>query len=242
VALRQAAVRLGTKTLSRSDYQRAREEIVALTQDPAARRKVERAMPTLTSIETVLAQNAMDWEDGVTMVGLNAHEARSVAGMSIDAAVRAFLAEIGKLPRSANQLRNWTRERSVSLAQASAAEFKSALANIQQHTDGTVPVAKPRDHRRSEAQAPAAVAGPPARSAEWRKPQVIAGLAKAIRILGPGAQLTQRSLKEIARSHPGQGIPSWSPVHRCLTKQHPGETWDEWRRQAEQLAGGPATA
>jgi hypothetical protein len=75
-----------------------------------------------------------------------------------------------------------------------------------------------------------------ARRRECNKDEIIAGLARAIHLLGRGGQLTQRTLKTLAAEHPDQRIPSWSSVDRCRRRHHPGERWADWRREAQQLA------
>lgn len=49
-------------------------------------------------------------------------------------------------------------------------------------------------------------------------------------------QLDQRSLKRIAADRRDLPIPSYSTVNRHLRNHHPDETWEQWRREAEQLA------
>jgi len=225
-AMRQAATRLSAGTLNRGDYQRARQQILAGTRKPPARRVAERAMPTLTSIETVLAQNQMSWDDGLNMAGLQPPPAAgSVAGLDEEAATRAFVADIGKLPANGTQIRKWAASRGVSLQHhLVSARLKDAANLIQAETDEPIQVAGRGEHHTASTDGAGADA-PARRVREWAKPQVIAGMAKAITLLGPGQQLTQRSIKEVARDHPGQGIPSWSVVHRCRTRHHREETW-----------------
>lgn len=75
----------------------------------------------------------------------------------------------------------------------------------------------------------------PRRKTEWTRESCIEGMAKAIVLYVPAGQhLTQDVLKEIAKAHPREGIPSYSIVHRRAPKV--GETFEDWRREAYKLA------
>jgi hypothetical protein len=62
-------------------------------------------------------------------------------------------------------------------------------------------------------------------------------MARAARLLAPGQQLDQRTLKRLAQDHPHAGIPSYSTINR-LVRSHPAEGFDTWRRESERLARG----
>lgn len=241
VALRQAAVRLGQEGLSRTDYRKARERIVAGARGTRSAGRVERMMPELTQIETVLGQNKMSWDDGLRMAGLELPERTDNSGLDERGALGAFIEDLGKLPRSAKHLLDWARDRKVSVKYPKRAKFEAAVAEItrQRKRDGlpALLVAERKEHR---AVAATETSGPAARTPEWEKPEIIVGLARAIRILGPGKQLTQRALKAVAEAHPGQGIPSWSPVDRRRRTHHPDESWRDWVAEATAVANGPA--
>jgi hypothetical protein len=66
---------------------------------------------------------------------------------------------------------------------------------------------------------------------DWDKDSFVAGLEKAIPHLGPGEHLTQRTVKRIARDHPGEGIPSYSTIYRRAPDL--GTTFDELCEEAE---------
>jgi len=72
----------------------------------------------------------------------------------------------------------------------------------------------------------------------WNRAKAIEGLARAVQLLGPGEQLSQRTLKRIAAGHPHEPIPSWSTVDRTRRRDDPNATWDDWRRAAEELDSG----
>jgi hypothetical protein len=61
-------------------------------------------------------------------------------------------------------------------------------------------------------------------------------MAIAVELLGPGAQLDQRSLKRVAAEHRDRPIPSYSVVNRHLRRHYPDETWEQWRGEAQQRA------
>jgi hypothetical protein len=62
-------------------------------------------------------------------------------------------------------------------------------------------------------------------------PLLIAGGSPLARTDHPGFEVSAK---------PGLAhIPSWSSVDRCRGRQHPDETWEQWRREAEQLARNP---
>lgn len=140
--------------------------------------------------------------------------------------MRAFAAELAAVPRSAEQLREWGQLRKYSMAKPPAAATNAAIAAFQaERADAGLPALPvcARGAHRVKAAGGTGDAGPARRTHEWKKPEVIAGMARAIRILGFGKQLTQDRLKQIAKENPGRGIPSWSSVDR--RREHPGETW-----------------
>lgn len=241
LALRQAAVRLDQQDLDRSDYTRAREQILA----PSARTRhahiAEKAVPSLTQIEEVLRQNDMSWEDAVRRAGLRVPNINKGAhGLGIREAVEAFVKDTGKLPRDSQQIRHWARERRVSLrrrtgeqfgaltkqaiaelvaARKAAGEPELAVADVHEQFTGTEPVTDKRPTKK-----------------DWTRESLIAGMALATRELPPGEVLSQRALKRIAAQRRDLPIPSYSVINRHLRKDYPAETWEEWRQAAARLA------
>lgn len=237
-AMRQAAVRLDKPAITRTDYRRGRDQILAGARDRAARAIAERALPELTQIETVLGQHDMSWDDALIHAGLQLPEPSAGSrGLDVGVALRVFAEQSGKLPRSANQLVAWANAQKVSIRRPPRARFEQAVTELQAGRAAAgqpeLPVAGRGEHR----DAPGVPVGSPAaRKRQWSKAEIIIGLARAIHLLGRGGQLTQRTLKDLAADHSGHGIPSWSSVDRCRRRHHPDETWVQWRHEAEQLA------
>lgn len=148
----------------------------------------------------------MSWEDGLVFAGLDLPDRPDNRGADELAATRAFVEELGKVPRSAKQLRQWAQDRKRSIRMPLRAALDAAVAEIQseQAAKGqpALTIAEPGDHRAATRPAATPTNGRPARTREWETPEIILGLARAIRILGPGRQLTQRKLKESRRSIP----------------------------------------
>lgn len=151
----------------------------------------------------------------------------------------AFAAELNSTPRSVKQLKEWAARRGLSLAMFPTADMRAvnrALA-AKRAARGLppLPVCLPGGQR----VAPPAgepPAGPVRRSGNWKKPEIIVGLAVAIRKLGSASSSRKARLKQIARENPGAGIPSWSVVDRCRRREHPGESWHDWVMEATSLA------
>jgi hypothetical protein len=236
-ALRQAAMRLGKPGIDRSDYRRGRQQILTATRRGPARKTALRALPDLTQIETVLGQHDMTWDDLLAFAGLELAKRPENSGLDELSALRVFVEHVGRLPDSATQMRNWARASGVSVKKPAPAAFKAAVAQVtaERAAAGEPPLTRAARGERIDP-APAAANGTRARKMDWDRPQIIAGLAKTIRILD-GKQLTQRALKEIARDHPD--IPSYSQVDRCRRRHYPDETWDAWIAEATALARSP---
>jgi hypothetical protein len=241
LALRQAAVRLDQQELDRSDYTRARKQILA----PSARTRhahiAEKAIPSLTQVEEVLRQNDMSWEDVVRRAGLRVPTtSKGTHGLLIREAVAAFVEDTGKLPRGSGQVRDWASARSVPLrrshgeqlagptehaiaeivaARKAAGEPELPVADVHEQFTGTRPVTDKRPQKK-----------------DWNRESLITGMALATRELPPGAVLSQRELKRIAAHRRDLPIPSYSVINRHLRRSHPGETWEEWRDEAARLA------
>lgn len=241
VALCQAAHRLGQPSVNRSDYTRARELILASSRRTRHAAIAERAMPQLTQIEELLRRNKLTWEQAVRQAGLEGPPRVDQRGLSLEDAVGAFIDDVGRLPRHLHQLRAWARARGVSLEHirtGGAPEFRQASAAVieQRKRDGlpAVDLAPTKTQFTRSDDQPAG--GPPARRRFWTRATLIEGMALAVELLGPGRQLDQRSLKQIAAERRDLPIPSYSVVHRYLRKHHPDESWEQWRSEAEQLA------
>jgi hypothetical protein len=231
--LRHAARSLDKRGIHRSDYVRARKEMLAATRRTRARAAGERAMPALTQIETVLAQHEMSWEDALEVAGLELPARFDDSGLDAEAGVRAFVENVGSLPRSANQLREWAQATGASIGNLRWAAVQQATALVQrEHTVSSKPplaIANLGEHLAGDRRANRN--GRPTRKREWGKPDVLAGLTLAVTMLD-GQQLTQRSLKQLVKDNPGCGVPSWSSVDRCL-RANAGDTWEQYRRDAE---------
>jgi hypothetical protein len=239
MALRQAAHRLGQPSVNRSDYTRARELILASSRRTRHAAIAERAMPQLTQIEELLRRNKLTWEQAVRQAGLAAPPRVEHRGLPLEDAVRAFIDDTGTLPRHFEQLRKWSAAKGLAI-QWTRAPGKSAQAAIAavvaQRRAAGLPDLQPADHHMQFARAGATVDGPARRHGVWTRERLIEGMALAVELLGRGQQLDQRSLKRLARDRRDLPIPSYSTVHRYLRVHHPDESWEQWRREAEQLA------
>jgi hypothetical protein len=240
VALRQAAVRLEQSTLTRADYQRGREMIVAASHRTRHAAIAQRAMPELSQIDSLLRRYRLTWEQALEQAGLQAAERVVERGMALEDAVQGFVEDTGHLPRTRRHLWDWAAQRGIALARIPQAKvrIKAAVDEIarQRARDG-LPALTPLvaadvqlAGRAGERQ------GPPARRYRWTRATLIAGLALAMAQLEPGQELDQRTLKRIAAARSDLPIPSYSVVNRHLRKHHPGETWEQWRREAEAIA------
>jgi hypothetical protein len=190
-------------------------------------------MPALTQIETVLAQHEMSWEDALEAAGLEPPARFDDSGLDAEAGVRAFVENVGALPRSASQLREWAQATGTSIENLLWPAVQKATALVQrEHTASGKPplaVAKLGEHLAGDSST--SRNDRPSRKREWDKQQVLAGLTLAVTMLD-GQQLTQRSLKQLVKDNPGCGVPSWSSVDRCL-RANAGDTWEQYRRDAE---------
>lgn len=242
IALRQAAHRLGQTSVNRTDYVRARDLILA----PSARTRhaatAARAIPALTAIDDLLKRHGLSWEQGLERAGLEPPERIVRSGLSLEEAVRAFVEDTGRLPRSRRQIFDWADHRGVALRRIDrfTEEFQRATTTVlaQRELDGLPPVEVADAGLRFESAADGSI-GPQKVRHRWTRETLIAGMALAIRELGPGRQLDQRSLKQIAADRRDLPIPSYSVVYRHLQK-HPDDTWDQWRREAEALSRASA--
>lgn len=242
-ALRQVSVKLGGVAPNRSEYTSGRERILAASRATRHRQAAERSIPSLPEIETVLKQNRMSWEDGLVLAGFPPAPRPSAppALKELDTA-RLFAQQTGFLPANVSQLMRWARSEGIAISPLRASRLKRALTELRRERKAAALPALKHAARGDPPPSTALAARdglPLARAPRWTRETIIPGLARAVALLGPARQLSQRSLKRIASDHPEQRIPSWTSVHRAL-RAHPGETWDDWRREAEQQAGpGP---
>jgi hypothetical protein len=239
VALRQAAQRLGQPSVNRSDYIRARELMLAASRRTRHAAVAERAMPELTQIEELLRRNQLSWEQGLLRAGLGHATRVDQRGLQLEDAVRAFIDEHAKLPRNFDQLRACAASHGIAIQQTrtpGAATQAAIHAVVEQRRQAGLPELEraERTQRFEPAEAVTTI-GPPARRPRWNRESIIDGMAAAVQVLGPGQQLDQRSLKRLAAERRDLPIPSYSVVNRHL-RHHPGETWEQWRREAEELA------
>lgn len=242
-ALRQVATRLDKPGINRREYKDGRESIILTSRGPA-RTAARRSLPELTQVETVLKQNEMSWEAGLVFAGLEVPILGSIPGLSADASVRLFAVTKEKVPRTRTQLRRWANHHGIACARMQQPAFEAAVAALQDERAAAGLAALPAAPKDEDLAEPVPVVAPDApakRAKEWDdKEAVIRGMAKAVRLLR-GKQLTQRSLKETARKHPGRGIPGYSQVDSCRQKYYPGETWRQWVTEATTLAKSGAT-
>lgn len=251
VALRQAARRLEKPGIDRSDYGEARELILRASRGTRQAAIAARALPELTQIEEILRRHRITWEQGLLNAGLDKPARSDNSGLSLEDGINAFVEDTGCLPLHYHQLYRWAISRRISLS----FPRKSPGAATQQAIDqviaararaGLAPLSRaPRDLPLDRV--PDAVdtrhLGPRARRQRWDRESLINGLALAVELLGPGRQLDQRSLKRVAVEHGHLPIPSYSVVNRHLRRNHPDESWEQWRQEAEARArrGQPTT-
>jgi hypothetical protein len=184
----------------------------------------------------------MSWDDGLALAGLEKPKRKAIEGLNELDATKAFVEDLGNLPQHTKQLIEWGAARGIAVARARRARFDTAVATITAEraaaNEPPLRVAGRREHMTSPSALPAGADLPTGRSPGWTKPQVIVGMAKAVRMLN-GRQLTQRTLKDIAEENPGSGIPSWSSVDRCRRRYYPDESWRDWVTGATALAKTP---
>lgn len=247
IALRQAAVRLGSEQLDRSDYERARAQILKPSRRTPQRTVVERAIPSVTQVDEVLRQNDMTWAAALRRAGLAPATKKGAGhiGMPLAEAIAAFVDDVSMMPATRQHLVKWAAARGVSIEgrDKAAPVVLAAISEfaVARDRDGlpTLPVAK--DGMRFTGLAPAdASHGPRARRFDWNRESLIAGMATATELLPPGEPLNQRALKRLAAEHPALRIPSYSTVNRHLRVNHPDESWEEWRQEAQRYVEGRA--
>jgi hypothetical protein len=240
IALRQAAHRLSQPSLNRTDYRQAREQILAASKRTRHGSTAARAMPELTQIEELLRRHNLSWEEGLETAGLVRPERTDQSGLPIEEAVRGFIDDTGKLPLHYRHLRRWARSQSIALqfTRTPGRDGQKAIAVVvrQRERDGLPELERAARDLQFDDDQPARAVGPPARRPRWDRETIIAGMALAVELLGPGKQLAQRSLKPIAAERRDLPIPTYTVVNRHLRKDHPDESWEQWRREAEHLA------
>jgi hypothetical protein len=135
-------------------------------------------------------------------------------------------------------LRRWAAVRQVSFhfARYPVADVRAAIDTITNERAQAGHAALALATLADIPHAPASSIHPPKRRVGWTRDTLIEGMAIAVRLLGPAGQLSQRSLKRLAASRPDLAIPSYTTVHRHLRDYHPDESWEQWRREAEQRA------
>jgi hypothetical protein len=105
-----------------------------------------------------------------------------------------------------------------------AAEVSASIDPLQADRisagQAPLPVAARDAHRKADGTAGDNAGRPAALVTDWDKDNLIAGMARAVAFLKPGESVDQRSLKRIAKAHRGEGIPSYSTVHRYLRLQY----------------------
>jgi hypothetical protein len=241
-SLRQAARRINSTTLDRTDYQRAREQMIAAARRAGAGAAAEQSMPSLAQVDIALRREGLSWDQALGNAGLQrARKAR--AALSAAEAVGAFVEDLEALPRNLSQLRRWAVARQAATVGITSAVFDQAVADLaaERASGGLpeLPIAQPQAEQ-EPGQLDASVLPPRiAAAGSWDRQRLILGMAKATRLLADGEVLDQRALKRLARDNPGQGIPSYNQVDRCRKRDHPAETWAEWVREAQAVARQP---
>jgi hypothetical protein len=246
VAMRQAALRLGDSHLDRGQYRAAREQIMAASRGARRGRAshAEDAMPTLNQLDFVLRQHDLDWAQALERAELASHSTtRKRRALSAEEAVRAFVEDFGAVPRGSKQMRAWSQRIRLSIGTPGSPAIKDAVAAVQAEraTAGKPPwpVAGARLHLTATKREDEADPRAPAPRRNWDRAALIRGMARAVRLLAPGQQLDERTLKRLAEDHPHVGIPSYSSLNRHL-RVHPEESFAAWCREAERLARGSA--
>jgi len=240
VAMRQAAIRLGTDTLPRTSYDRARDLILAATARSHAPGADRDLMPTATQIEGILATRQITWAQGCTQAGLRPPDANAsrVQAMNADQAVAWFAQTTGLVPASFNQLDTATTNAGVARKRMRAADVTAAIQRLQaaRAAAGLDPLPAqpgkgPLEHIITETPGAPTARTPKRRPKMWKGPAIIEGLAIAINELRPGERLTQRVLGRIASQH--SDVPAYSVVHRHATQTN--TSFETLIREAEQL-------
>lgn len=247
-AMRHVAGYLGQPTITRADYERGRELIVA-----ADRRAYRhgghgtRILPDINQVDGHLRSRGVKWTEALQAAGLQPHRPKAHAALTPLEATRRYADENGYAPRGLAQLRKWGAAAGEAVKEHRAPEMRDALAqvNAEREAAGQPPLEPtPRGFtfahivRRENASAPK-------RSRGRSKAELIGGMARAMHYLQPGENLGIRELKRIARDHAGQDIPSSSTISAQAKKR--GETFVQWRDEAaalfrrQEAAGGPAS-
>ncbi len=239
LALRQVAVRLDKPGIDRSDYERAREEMIAASRRARRGDAVDRAIPERTQVEELLRRHGLSWEEGLQRAGLSNPERKNRRAAPLVELVRSFVDEHEQLPRHFKQLERWANAHSISITRAGKGDGEAAAeaiaAVVTERRDAGLPEL-PIAPSNMAFTATGRVTGARAHIRDWDREKLIAGMALAVEILGPGAQLDQRSLKRIAAERRDLPIPSYSTVNRHLRRHYPDDTWEQWRREAHERA------
>jgi hypothetical protein len=224
LALRQAALRVDKPGVDRTDYRRARGEMLAASERTRHGRTAARAVPELTQIEEILGRNGLTWEQGLQRAGLSSAHDKNQRAASYGELARGFIDQFDQLPRNYSQLRRWAAARQISFPLAgkgSAQLAASAISEIVQQRDVAGNPALPIAPSELSFANTSGQFGLPARIRTWDREKLISGMALAVGLLGPATRLDQRSLKRIAAERRDLPIPSYSTVNRHLRPTPP---------------------
>lgn len=237
--MRAAALILDLPGLTRADYEHANAELVVMRRRP---------MPTLNQIEEVLHQNDLTWDAALDLAGLEPGEQSRIRGGAPPERVERFAAATGAVPSSRRQLERWVSMQHITFRKMPMTELDAAIAAFQSSREAQElrPLAPADPRMQFETTTRAGEESDRVPNGYWQeKPNVIAGLARAIAFLSPGESLGQRPLKRIAkanREHALPGgyagpIPSWAPVVRSLRQaKYASDTLGDWLHEAEEMA------
>jgi hypothetical protein len=230
-ALRMVANHVGASDLSRADYTRGREALVAADARAWAHGgQATLMLPTLNQLDEVLARNELGWPDALAAAGLG-RVRHGRAGMTVDEAVAAFALDTGCVPATRVQLERWrlATGHALNIQSFSAAEVKAAVLAFNSAQEEPLP---PAPRAMSFA---GLVSKTPTLRTKWPRgaseEQFIAGLVRAIGLLLPGERLTQDALRRITKAHPHELVPSWQAVVNGIERT-PGASWAGWRDEA----------
>lgn len=234
-ALRQVSVKLGKQDLTRSEYGKGREEIIAASGRSSRGKAAARALPDPSQAAELFAKHGLTWPQAVESAGLTAAPLGSRKRGTLPDLIAAFVRDKQAVPQRRVELRKWALQAGVSFpVTVTKDEVLEVVAAVQEErrVSGLEPWPATRDPTPQKAEQENA----PSRQRTWDRASLIQGMAQAIVLLGPGAQLDQRTLKAVAAKHPQERIPSYSVVQRHMAKTEPRETWDSWLKEAEELA------
>ena len=236
-AMRQAAIRLGQRTLSTLDYDRAHREMSAARNRRRNHRNLASdGLPERYQIVAVLSKHEMTWTDGLTAAGLEPLEAPDPRRAPPVIEVLKVFAEAQRaIPVSMTQLERWARREGIAVPRrVTRARLDEAIGALKDERraagEPELPVSRSGlDHLASIKRE-----GPPLLHKKWTEEEIVEGLVVALSLLGPRERLTQSKLRELADEH--AEIPGYSVIfrlsRRLKDKGLANKDFPSWRSEA----------